>query len=173
MRTCNVRPARRPLRPTSTSSLQGCDQAVFYTAALLAICSENTLSPISSERISCRGISCQPLLATAIQSRMQDLYDVIYGKVKVNMNCGSLPRADANWTETCKSMEASVAKLQLPRRPRAQPRPPLPDFASQSFSSEVSSHDSSQTIDAPRAQPRAPREETSRSTSRTSGDGNL
>lgn len=100
-------------------------------------------------RISCE--LCDPTSST----RMYDLHDVVYGKVKVNTNCGSLPRAEANWTETCESMETFVAKLQLPRRPRAPPGPPPPDPGSESFSSEVSRCDSSRPVNAQESQSKA------------------
>lgn len=97
---------------------------------------------------------------------MQDLNDVVYGKVKVNPNCGSLPRAEANWTETCESMEASVAKLQIPRRRPVPPRPRLPDPGTESVSSEVSRYDTSRSMSAQRAQPNATTEDSKRSSSR-------
>jgi hypothetical protein len=55
----------------------------------------------------------------------QRAHDVIYGSVRTNPDCGKLPRADEHWDSSCKSVEAAVARLQLPRR---APAPTIPRF---------------------------------------------
>lgn len=110
----------------------------FRSLSLLASCSRRLRFALDLKTLQFKSTSRGPLSVCVdtlsayrceALGKMQSVRDLTHGKVRINPDCGSLPRADEMWTASCESVEMSIARLQLPRRTPMRMVPRLDPFA--------------------------------------------